>query len=79
MAALGIRLRSLLKFSLVGVTAYWRFPIFRDDLGLLFGGKNADRILNLLVREIKLSEDAIWRHTEALQRLNLGSEVLIVS
>ena len=39
-------------------------PIFGDDFGLLFGGKNADRIVKLLVREIKLSE-----HVETERRL----------
>ena len=35
--------------------------------------------VKLLVREIELSEDAIRRHIEVFQRLNLGSEILIVS
>ena len=48
-------------------------------LACFFGGKNAGRILKLLVREIELSEDAIRRHIEVFQRLNLGSEILIVS
>ena len=36
--------------------AIWRLPILRDDLGLLFGAKNADCVLKLLVREIELSK-----------------------
>ena len=39
-------------------------PNFRDDFGLLFGGKNAGRIPKLLVREIELSE-----HVETAPRL----------
>ena len=45
-------------------SAIWRLPIFRDDLGLFFGGKDAGRILKLLVREIELSE-----HVETRRRL----------
>ena len=46
------------------VLSIWHLPVFGDDFGLLFGGKNADRILKLLVREIKLSE-----HVETGRRL----------
>ena len=38
------------------VSSIWRPPISGDDFGLLLGGKNAGRILKLLVREIELSE-----------------------
>ena len=46
------------------ISSIWCPPIYGDDLGLLFGGKNADRILKLLVREIELSE-----HVETAPRL----------
>ena len=46
------------------VLSIWRIPIFGDDFGLLFWGKNADCILKLLVREIKL-----FNHVETGRRL----------
>ena len=46
------------------ISSIWCSPIYGDDFGLLFWGKNADRILKLLVREIELSE-----HVETAPRL----------
>ena len=46
------------------ISSIWCPPIYGDDFGLLFWGKNADRILKLLVREIELSE-----HVETAPRL----------
>ena len=46
------------------ISLIWCPPIYGDDFGLLFWGKNADRILKLLVREIELSE-----HVETAPRL----------
>ena len=47
------------------VSSIWWPRIFGDDFGLLFGGKNAGRILKLLVvREIEVSE-----HVETAPRL----------
>ena len=36
------------------ISSISRLPILGDDFDLLFGGKNAGRILKLLVREIQL-------------------------
>ena len=53
--------------TLLKLRRYHRFggpQIFGDDFDLHFGGKNADCILKLLVREIELSE-----HVETAPRL----------
>ena len=60
----GLRCMLFHTFETALVSSIWRLPIFGDDFGLLFGGKNASRILKLLVREIELSE-----HVETAPRL----------